>query len=123
VLKSWYVFGSSKPATMSMTSAYAFGKKNDAEKFAKEFGGKVMSFYSVLDSVKSTLHKESVMIKERQTMVAEKGEMMYNKLCTPFDNTFSSIAEAKTFLTTQKPCGEIGEAQLQAIAIYLNLRN
>lgn len=122
VLRSWYVFGSSKPATMSKTSAYAFGKKNDAEKFAKEFGGKVMSFYSVMDSIKSTLDNKRAMIKERQAMVAQKGEMMYNKLCTPFDNSFTSIAEAKTYLTTQKPCGELEESQLQAIGIYLNLR-
>ncbi len=62
VIKAWYVFGSSKPGTMSMTSKYAFGNKADAEKFAKEFGGKVMTFYAVLDSVKSTLDKESAMV-------------------------------------------------------------
>ena len=29
---------------MSRTSKYAFGKKSEAEAFAKEFGGKVMNF-------------------------------------------------------------------------------
>ncbi len=111
-----------KPGTMSMTSKYAFGKKSDAEKFAKEFGGKVMTFYDVLDSVKSTLEQESAMVKEKQAMVAQKGEMMYNNMCTPFDDKFNSIAEAKTYLITQKPCGELKGKQLQAIAIYLNLR-
>ncbi len=57
VIKSWYVVGSSKPGTMTMTSKYAFGKKDDAQKFAKEHGGKVMTFYALLDSVKSTLLK------------------------------------------------------------------
>lgn len=122
VISAWYVMGSNKVGTMSMTSKYAFGKKSDAEKFAKEFGGKVMSFYTVLDSVKSTLEKESAMVKERQAMVEQKGEMMYNNLCTPFDNTFESIAEAKTYLITQKPCGKLSGKQLQAIATYLNLR-
>jgi len=123
VIKSWYVVGSSKPGTMSMTSKYAFGKKNDAEKFAKENGGKVMTFYAVLDSVKSTLAHESAMIQKKQAMMAQKGEMMYNNMCTPFDANFTSTADAKTYLTTQKPCGEIKGKQLQAIGLYLNSRN
>ena len=123
VIKAWYVMGSSKAGTMSMTSKYAFGKKSDAEKFAKEFGGKVMTFYAVLDSVKSTLVQESAMIHKKQAMVAQKGEMMYNNMCTPVDANFTSTAEAKTYITTQKPCGEVNSRQLQAIGIYLNLRN
>ena len=122
VIKAWYVMGSTKAGTMSMTSKYAFGKKSDAEKFAKEFGGKIMTFSAVLASVKSTLEKETAMIKEKQAMVAQKGEMMYNNMCTPFDATFNSIAEAKTYLVTQKPCADLKGRQLQAIAIYLNLR-
>jgi copper chaperone NosL len=123
VIKSWYVVGSSKPGTMSMTSKYAFEKKDDAEKFAKEFGGKVMTFYAVLDSVKSTLAQESAMIHKKQAMMAQKGEMMYNNMCTPFDANFTSTSDAKTYLTTQKPCGEIKGKQLQAIGLYLNSRN
>ena len=123
VIKAWYVFGSSKPGTMSMTSKYAFGKKSDAEKFAKEFGGKVMTYYDVLDSVKASLAKESAMVKQKQSMMAQKGEMMYNNMCTPIDVNFSSTAEAKTYLMNEKPCGEIKGRKLQAIGIYLNLRN
>ncbi|MBT8344417.1 MAG: nitrous oxide reductase accessory protein NosL, partial [Sulfurovum sp.] len=123
VIRSWYVVGSSKPGTMTMTSKYAFGKKDAAEKFAKEHGGKVMTFYALLDSVKGTLAQESAMVQKKQAMMAQKGEMMYNNMCTPFDANFTSIAEAKTYLTTQKPCGEIKGKQLQAIGIYLNSRN
>ena len=123
VIKAWYVFGSSKPGTMSMTSKYAFGKKSDAEKFAKEFGGKVMTYYDVLDSVKASLANESAMVKKKQAMVAQKGEMMYNNMCTPIDVNFSSTAEAKTYLMNEKPCGDIKGMKLQAIGIYLNLRN
>ena len=123
VIKAWYVMGSSKPGTMSMTSKYAFGTKSDAQKFSKEFGGKVMTYYDVLDSVKGTLEKESAMVKKKQAMVAQKGEMMYNNMCTPFDVNFTSIAEAKTYLMTEKPCGDIKGMELQAIGIYLNLRN
>jgi len=123
VIKSWYVVGSSKPGTMSMTSKYAFGKKDNAEKFAKEHGGKVMTFYALIDSVKSTLAQESAMVQKKQAMMAQKGQMIYNEMCTPFDVNFTSTAEAKTYLTTQKPCGEIKGKQLQAIGLYLNSRN
>ena len=44
VYKAFYVVGSSKPGTMTRTSKYAFGKKSEAEAFAKAFGGKVMNF-------------------------------------------------------------------------------
>lgn len=123
VIQAWYVMGSSKPGTMSMTSKYAFGNKDDAEKFAKEFGGKVMTYYDVLDSVKSTLAQESAMVSKKQAMMAQKGEMMYRNMCTPIDVNFTSIAEAKTYVAAQKPCGELNGKQLQAISIYLNSRN
>ncbi len=123
VIKSWYVMGSVKAGTMSMTSKYAFGRKSDAEKFAKEFGGKVMTFSDVLASVKSTLAQETAMVKKKQAMMAEKGEMMYTNMCTPIDAEFKSIAEAKTYVAAQKPCGELKGKQLQAISIYLNSRN
>lgn len=123
VIKSWYVVGSSKPGTMTMTSKYAFGKRDNAEKFAKEHGGNVMTFYALLDSVKSTLAQERAMIQKKQVMMAQKGEMMYTEMCTPFDANFTSTADAKSYLTTQKPCGDIQGQQLQAIGLYLNSRN
>jgi len=120
--KASYVFGSSKPGTMSMTSKYAFANKSDAESFAKEFGGKVMNFEDTLASVKSTLAKESAMVQKKQAMMAQKGEKMYNKMCKPTDTKFKSIAEAKSYLKAEKPCGDIKGKQLQAIGIYLNSR-
>jgi len=123
VIRSWYVLGSSKAGTMSKTSKYAFGHKSDAEKFAKEFGGKVMTFYDVLNSVKSTLAQESEMVKKKQAMMAQKGQTMYTEMCTPVDANFTSTADAKTYLTTERPCGDIKGKKLQAIGLYLNLRN
>jgi len=41
---AFYVVGSSKKGTMSMVSKYAFSSKSQAQSFAKENGGKVMSF-------------------------------------------------------------------------------
>jgi nitrous oxide reductase accessory protein NosL len=48
-MNAYYVVGSSKPATMSKTSKYAFATKEAAEKFAKANGGKVMKFYDAYD--------------------------------------------------------------------------
>jgi len=121
--KATYVFGSSKAGTMSKTSKYAFANKADAEAFAKEFGGKVMNFDDTLASVKSTLDKETAMIHKKQGMMAKKGEMMFNKMCKPVEVKFNSIAEAKSYLKSQKPCGELKGKKLQAIGIYLNSRN
>ncbi len=48
-LSAYYVVGSSKPATMSKVSKYAFAKKSDAKEFSQKFGGKVMKFYDAYD--------------------------------------------------------------------------
>jgi nitrous oxide reductase accessory protein NosL len=47
--RAYYVVGSSKPATMSKTSKYAFAKKSDAQAFVKKYGGKIMKFYDAYD--------------------------------------------------------------------------
>ena len=121
--KASYVVGSSKAGTMSMTSKYAFANKADAEAFAKEFGGKVMNFDDTLASVDNSLHKDCKMMRKKQAKMAQKGEMMYKKMCKPIDAEFNSVAEAKSYLKSQKPCGDIKGKQLQAIGIYLNSRN
>jgi nitrous oxide reductase accessory protein NosL len=43
--KAFYVVGSSKPATMSRVSKYAFSTKTKAKVFAKKYGGKVMNLH------------------------------------------------------------------------------
>jgi predicted HTH transcriptional regulator len=56
---AFYVVGSSKPATMSSTSKYAFSKKADAKKFSKQFGGKVKNFYNTYTiAMKDFSHKD-----------------------------------------------------------------
>ena len=121
--KASYVVGSDKPGTMTKTSKYAFGTQADAEAFAKEHGGKVMGFEETLTAVKASLAKETAMIRKKQGKMAEKGEMMYNKMCKSIDANFHSVAEAKSYLKMHKPCGDIKGKKLQAIGIHLNSRN
>lgn len=117
-----YVVGSSKKGTMSMTSKYAFAKKEDAKAFADKFGGNVMSFEETYAVASKSLEKEMKMVGEKQAMMAKKGEMMYNKMCKKTDLKFKSTAEAKAFVQSSKICGEMDGKKLQAVGIYLGRR-
>ncbi len=117
--KAWYVVGSSKPATMSKVSKYAFGTKEAAEKFAKEYGGKVMPYAEVLKMVEANFDKEAAMIAKRQGMMAKKGEQIYKKMCKPIEKKFVTAAEAKAYIKANNLCGGLKGKPLQAVALYL----
>ncbi len=117
-----YVVGSSKKGTMSMVSKYAFAKKEDAENFAKKFGGKVENFEETYKIASNSLEKEMKMIAKKQAMMAKKGEMMYNKMCKKTDIKFNSTAEAKAYVQSSKICGDMKGKKLQAVGLYLGKR-
>ncbi len=117
-----YVVGSSKKGTMTMKSKYAFAKKADAKKFAKEFGGKVMNFDSAYAIASKGLAKEMKMIAKKQAKMAKMGKKMYSKMCKKTNKTFASTAEAKAFVKSSKICGEMKGKKLQAVGIYLGRR-
>ncbi|EDZ62059.1 hypothetical protein SMGD1_0038 [Sulfurimonas gotlandica GD1] len=117
-----YVVGSSKKGTMSMVSKYAFAKKEDAQDFAKKFGGKVENFDETYKIASNSMEKEMKMIAEKQAMMAQKGEMMYNKMCKKTDLKFKSTAEAKAYIQSNKLCGDMSGKKLQAVGIYLGRR-
>jgi copper chaperone NosL len=52
VNEAFYVVGSSKRGTMSKVSKYAFGTKEGAEKFQKQYGGEVMDFNAAREKAK-----------------------------------------------------------------------
>ena len=117
-----YVVGSKKKGTMSMVSKYAFANKSDAEKFAKEFGGKAMSYSKAYAEAKKDFPKDAMMISKKQAKAASMGEKMYNKMCKKTDIKFTSTAQAKAYITEKKLCGNIKGKKLQAIGIYLGKR-
>ncbi len=120
--KAWYVVGSSKPATMSKVSKYAFGNKEAAIKFAKENGGKVMKFEETLALAKKAFEEETNMIKNRQAKAAKKGEKIYKAKCKPIDKKFKTAAEAKAFIKANNICGDLKGKPLQAVGLYLKSR-
>jgi nitrous oxide reductase accessory protein NosL len=79
--KAYYVVGSSKKGTMSMVSKYAFASKEEAMEFANKFGGEVTDFEGALKAAKEGIDKDNQMIAKKQSMMAKKGEMIYNKKC------------------------------------------
>ena len=117
---AWYVVGSKKPATMSKVSKYAFGTKESAEKFAKEFGGKVMSFDETLKMAEDAYDKEAQMIAQRQAMMAKKGEQIFKMKCKPIDKKFATAAEAKSYIKTNNVCEGLKGKALQAVGLYLS---
>ncbi|MDA3909643.1 MAG: nitrous oxide reductase accessory protein NosL [Sulfurimonas sp.] len=117
-----YVVGSNKKGTMTMMSKYAFAKKSDAQMFVDKFGGKVKNFDDTYKIAAKSLEKEMKMIAKKQAMMAQKGEMMYNKMCKKTDLKFNSTAEAKAFVKSSKICGEMKGKKLQAVGIYLGRR-
>ena len=117
--KAFYVVGSSKPGTMSKVSKYAFGTKEAAQKFAKEFGGKVMSFEEALKIAKEDFAKEQKMIAMRQAKAAQKGAMIYKNKCKKVDKEFNSVAEAKAYIKNNNICPNLKGKALQAVGLYL----
>lgn len=120
--KAFFVVGSSKKGTMSMVSKYAFKFNEDAQKFAKNFGGKVVKFDEVLEIAKSELAKDNTMIEKKRAMASKHGEKLYNKICRKTDKKFASIPQTKTYIVENNLCGDIKGKKLQMIAIYLYKR-
>ncbi len=119
---AFFVVGSSKKGTMSMVSKYAFKFNEDAQKFAKNFGGEVMKFDKAYKIAIDELTKDNAMIDKKRVMATKHGEKLYNKICRKTDKKFASIPEAKTFIVDNTLCGDIKGKKLQMIAIYLYKR-
>ena len=118
--QAFYVVGSSKKGTMTMVSKYAFANQSDADAFAKANGGKVMDFKGALEAARADFGKDSKMIEKKQSMMAEKGKMLYENKCKKTDKKFASTAEAKAFIMKNKLCEGLNGKQLQAVGLYLS---
>ncbi|HFB53795.1 MAG TPA: hypothetical protein ENJ67_03605 [Sulfurimonas autotrophica] len=57
VTEAFYVVGSDVPGTMSRVSKYAFKHLEDAKRFQKEHGGKIVDFYSAWQIAKKDFKK------------------------------------------------------------------
>ncbi len=118
--RAHYVVGSDVKGTMTMTSKYAFADRADAEAFADDHGGEIMSFEAVLAMARKALAQENQMIAKKRQSAAQKGRKIFETMCGDADlPDFSSIAAAKTHLVSNQTCGKLKDEQYQAVAIYL----
>lgn len=66
--KAFWVIGGSKTGVMTKRAKWAFGKKEDAEKFISENGGNLAVFDEALKSAYEDMHQDTKMIREKRKM-------------------------------------------------------
>lgn len=81
--QSFYVVGSKARGTMTMNSKLAFATKREAEAFAAECGGAVVSFSSAYQAAAKTIEKENLMINRNRISKGKIVEPVDNKDICP----------------------------------------
>ena len=66
--KAFWVLGGNKPGVMTQRAKWAFGKKEDAEKFMKENGGTLISFEQAFKAAFEDMYTDTRIIQERRKM-------------------------------------------------------
>jgi nitrous oxide reductase accessory protein NosL len=120
--KAFYVVGSEIKGTMTGVSKYAFGSKKDAETFAKQHGGKVVSYEEAYKAEEADFDKDSKMVASNREAMVQAGSVIYGKKCQKIDQKFASVAEAKAYIMSNKSCEGIEPKELQAVGLYLKNR-
>jgi nitrous oxide reductase accessory protein NosL len=73
--KAFWVIGGSKTGVMTKRAKWAFEKKQDADKYVKENGGKVSTFDEAMKATYEDMYADTKMIREkRKTKSMEKME-------------------------------------------------
>ncbi len=123
VKNAFYVVGSKAQGTMTKTSKIAFSKREDAERFSKNFSGqKILNFKATEKLAKEQMQKDNAMLmKKKELKVYPKGKKLYEKRC--YKNIefskFNSISDLKSQLKKNNMCKPLNEKELQMVAIYL----
>jgi nitrous oxide reductase accessory protein NosL len=66
--KASWVIGGSKMGVMTKRAKWAFEKKEDAEKFVKESGGKLSTFDEAMKAAYEDMYADTKMIREKRKM-------------------------------------------------------
>jgi nitrous oxide reductase accessory protein NosL len=69
---AFWVIGGKKPGVMSKNAKWAFAKKDDAERFQQENGGRLASFDEALEAAYKDLADDTKMIREKRKMMKSK---------------------------------------------------
>ncbi len=120
--EAFYVLGSKVKGTMSRVSKLAFKNRDDAEKFLKEYKGKIVDFTTALESAKKSLKLDIAMIKKKkEKKIYPMGKRIFQKMCSQdIDPTeYIEINGLKSAIKNEKLCKPLKEKQLQALSLYL----
>jgi hypothetical protein len=66
--RAFWVIGGNKMGVMTKRAKWAFEKKEDAENFVKENGGKLSTFDEVMKAAYEDMYADTKMIRERRKM-------------------------------------------------------
>lgn len=66
--KAFWIIGGNKMGVMTKRAKWAFGKKEDAEKFKSENGGDLASFEQAFKASYEDMYADTKMIRERRKM-------------------------------------------------------
>lgn len=72
--KAFWVIGGSKQGVMTKRAKWAFEKKEDAEAFIKENGGKIATLEEALKASYEDMYEDIKMIREKKKMMKQKME-------------------------------------------------
>jgi len=64
--KAYWIIGGSKTGVMTKRAKWAFAKKEDAENFIKENGGKLSSFEEAIKGTYEDMYEDTKMIREKR---------------------------------------------------------
>jgi hypothetical protein len=67
--KAVWVIGGNKMGVMTKRAKWAFEKKEDAEKFTKENGGKLSTFDDAMKAAYEDMYQDTKMIREKRKMM------------------------------------------------------
>ena len=67
-----WVIGGKKPGVMTRNAKWAFAKKEDAEKFSLENGGRLAGFDEALETAYKDLANDTKVIREKRKMMKKK---------------------------------------------------
>ena len=67
-----WVIGGSKPGVMTTRAKWAFGKKDDAERFIKENGGSLVTFDEIMKAAYEDMYANTKMIRDKRKMIKMK---------------------------------------------------
>ena len=68
VEKAFWVLGGNKMGVMTKRAKWAFGLKEDAEKFTKENGGQIVSYEQVITAAYEDMQQDTKMIRDRRKL-------------------------------------------------------